>query len=411
VVIEDYAVDEPFFREWKARTPGERRSLERAGRLADALGVRPTAIPMLTVVGSKGKGTAALYASAALASAGLKVGTLSSPPLLTNRERIRIDGRAIGRATYERLATELNALLQLHGRRPGDRGYLSPTGLYSLVGVSHMLRERCDVLVLEAGMGGRADEVSLLAPTAVVVTRIFAEHVGVIGADVAAIARDKLGVVRPTTRSVLSIHQDHPEVVEAFRAWAAAGHTPIHSFDEASGTELDVDWPPALSGPNARLGCAAARRLLDAIGVPPPSTDRLRTVLATVRPLGRLSRHVDTGGRQWTVDAAIDERGLSAAIDWHEARVGPIDTLLVCLPTVKDVAGGRRTLAGRPFVPVKIPTEHLTFGDAGWASREVDFADIDGKLHGERILALGTWSFVGAVMAKLGVRYEEAFTA
>jgi hypothetical protein len=37
--LEDYAVDEPFFREWKQRSAGERRSLERAARLVEAFGL------------------------------------------------------------------------------------------------------------------------------------------------------------------------------------------------------------------------------------------------------------------------------------------------------------------------------------------------------------------------------------
>jgi len=407
VAIEDYAVDEPFFREWKARRPGARRSLERAARIAEALDPRTGTVPIVTVVGSKGKGTATLYASATLAAAGLKVGTLSSPPLLTNRERIRIDGRAIDLPTYERLATTLDAVLRRNG--PDDRGYLSPTGLYTLVGVGHMLRERCDVLVVEAGMGGGSDEVSLLTPTVVAVTRIFAEHVGVIGPDVTAIAHDKLAVVRATTRSVLSIRQDHPEVLDVFRAWH--GPAPLDVLDDTAGTDVAVDWPPALSGPNARLGWAAACRLLDAIGMPHASTERLRSVLSTVALPGRLSRHVNDQGRHWTVDAAIDPRGVTAAVEWHQANVGSIDTLLLCLPTVKDAAGVREALGARPFVPVKMASEHLAFDDARWAAPEIDLTDVDGALRGERVLALGTWSFVGAVLARLGVRHERAFTA
>jgi dihydrofolate synthase/folylpolyglutamate synthase len=224
---------------------------------------------------------------------------------------------------------------------------------------------------------------------------------------VAAIARDKLGVVRDTTRSIVSIRQDHPDVLEVYRVWTAAGRPKIELLAD---TADDQGWPPALAGPNARLGCAAAHRLLAAVGAAAPAPDRLRTVLRSVNPLGRLSRHVDAERRQWTVDAAVDERGVRAAVEWHEARVGPIDTLLVCLPTGKDVAGVRRALAGRSVVPVRIAAAHLTFGDPGWEGREIDFSAIDPTLRGPCILAVGTWTFVGAVLARLGVRYENAFS-
>jgi hypothetical protein len=58
---------------------------------------------------------------------------------------------------------------------------------------------------------------------------------------------------------------------------------------------------------------------------------------------------------------------------------------------------------------VTIPSEHLRFDDRRWHRRQIAFTDIDAELRGQNVLALGTWSFVGAVMARLGVRYEDAF--
>jgi folylpolyglutamate synthase/dihydropteroate synthase len=79
-----------FYEEWRGRRPGERRSLRRAGRLAAALGVSDPGVPVLTVVGSKGKGTAATYASAWIAAAGCRVVTVTSPGLRSDRERVRV---------------------------------------------------------------------------------------------------------------------------------------------------------------------------------------------------------------------------------------------------------------------------------------------------------------------------------
>ena len=87
--------DSFFLAEWRTRQPGERRSITRARRLADALGLLGQARPVLSVVGSKGKGTAATYASACLAAAGLRVVTVTGPGYRRAEERIRVDGRAI----------------------------------------------------------------------------------------------------------------------------------------------------------------------------------------------------------------------------------------------------------------------------------------------------------------------------
>jgi folylpolyglutamate synthase/dihydrofolate synthase len=409
--FEDTTIDEPFFREWKERRPGDKRSIYRASRLAGMLSLSKVRLPVLTVVGSKGKGTTALYASAVCAAAGLKVGTLSSPPTISNRERIRVNGRAIGRTQYQELAAKLNRLLLEIGKNEKDKGYLSPTGLYTLMGISCMLEHGCDVLVLEAGMGGRSDEVSLFAPKVVAVTRIFEEHIGIIGNNATEITWDKLGVVLESTTAVLSINQDHPEVLNVFRDWEAQAHRSIKIVqnNEPELQNLKVQWPPGLSAWNAKLGYMAARKLLESTGISPPSDSRLRQVTATIRALGRLSQHRDAGGRTWTVDAAIDERGVAEAIRWHEDHIGSIDSLLVCMPTIKNIAGVRRALSGRDFVPVRIPSEHLEFSDKSWDREEIDFDRIDQCLYGERILAIGTWSFVGAVFKKLGLNYESAF--
>ena len=183
--------DQAFFAERLARRSGGRgRSLGRARALAPHLGVDLHAWGMhpecvVTVVGSKGKGTAATFASAALAATGMRVGTLTSPGLRSNRERIRVDGQAIARRDYEALVGEVAATLTRVSDLLPDDGYLSPSGLFTLSALRHFAGRGCDAVVLEAGMGGASDEVSLVAPGVVVVTPILAEHVGVLGDTVA----------------------------------------------------------------------------------------------------------------------------------------------------------------------------------------------------------------------------------
>ncbi|MEU6754079.1 hypothetical protein ABZ914_48305 [Spirillospora sp. NPDC046719] len=211
--------DEVFFREWERRRPGETRSLARARELAEALDVLSPGLPVLTVVGSKGKGTAATYASAFLAASGLRVCTVTSPGLRTNRDRIRIDGRAIPEAELARLGGLLGAAMAELG--PPQDGYLSPSGLFTLAGVLHARRAGADALVLEAGMGGRSDEVSLFPPDVVAITPVFLEHAGVLGDTPAEIAAEKRAVAGPGTR-IVSAPQS-PDVAEVLGPVEYAG--------------------------------------------------------------------------------------------------------------------------------------------------------------------------------------------
>lgn len=390
--------DAPFFRDWDARLPGQRRSLDRARALLAATGVAAHLPPVLTVVGSKGKGTTAVYASAYLAAAGRRVVTVTSPSLRHSGERIRVDGTAIDEATLAGLAQRLDAYRGgLPEPRPGD-GYLSPSGLFTIAGLLHTRDLAADYLVLEAGRGGSSDEVSLVAPAAVAITPIFAEHLAALGGSVAAVVADKCGVVRDSTRAVLTVRQ--PEPVAELIDQEVAARTGGRLAAELPVAEVpDHLLPPGLGRDNARLGCAAARRLLPS----PPEPARLAQVLATVRLPGRLSRHRLPGTRtDLLVDAAVSQAGFAAAVEYATARLGGIDHVLLSLPDDKDLAGAAEELRGLPVTFVTLAASHLRYTHqlpAGWTRVPADRVDrsfVAGL--GDRLLGLGTVSFVGHLL-------------
>ncbi|MCO6008991.1 hypothetical protein NE236_28855 [Actinoallomurus purpureus] len=402
-----------FFTEWDRRGAGARRSIERARLLVRALDVKNTGIPLLTVVGSKGKGTAATYASAVLAAAGCRVVTVTSPALREDRERIRVDGAAISHGELARLGGCLReAIGSLPPRRSGD-GYLSPSGLFMIAGVLFARAVGADVIVLEAGMGGVSDEVSLFPPEVVAITEVFAEHVGVLGDSPAEIAANKAGVVTATTCTVVSVPQS-ASVNEAIVA-TVADRTGGRVKPEAAGPcGLPEDLLPTGHGRrNAELGCAAADRLLDAVGRRRPSPDRLNRVLSSVRLPGRLSWHRPAGVAV-LVDSAIDRSGAATALAEAYRRWDRIDHVVVGLPDHKDVPGFISELAGLPVTYVRMPGHpHLSFTHAvpgHWTV--IDDTELTRERLaslGERIVALGTVYFTGRLLNLLDADTERLF--
>ena len=125
-----------------------------------------------------------------------------------------------------------------------------------------------DVIVLEAGMGGISDEISLFTPTVTALTPIFAEHVGKLGDTPAEIAREKAGIVAPETSAVLTARQT-AEVEQEIMATVgrrSAGRVQVEVVDPGSTAIPPSLLPAGLSAHNAELGCAAAWRLLDVMG-------------------------------------------------------------------------------------------------------------------------------------------------
>ncbi|GAB3465389.1 hypothetical protein GCM10027570_53610 [Streptomonospora sediminis] len=443
-----------FFAEWRDRGPGSRRDIPRAAELLAALGLPDPAAPALGVVGSKGKGTCATYASAALAAAGADVVTVTSPGIRGPRDRIRFNGAAIGGAELSRLAAELET-----ARRklpPPRNGYLSPSGLFLAAGALYGRERGADLLVLEAGMGGRSDELSLFAPAGVALTGVFGEHLGVLGDTPAQIAAEKAGVAGPGTRFFVHAPLEAASEAAAHAALAArtAGRVRPEVLPEAPEDALPVPsvLPAGLGRPAAALGYAAARRLLEATGRAEPGPDRLREVLSTVRLPARLSHHRLTGGgardaargdqadqpdqpdqadrgsgggakggrsaegpgTELIVDSAVDRVGAAAALDHARRRWGGVDHVVVCLPDHKDVAGAIGVLAGLPVTAASLPDAHLRFSAAlpgrwGRVRAEEVTADLLAGL-GRRILVLGTVYFTGRVLDAIGADTEALFT-
>ncbi len=406
---ERIATDQAFFAERIAgRASGRRRSIERARALAPHLGIdlaawRAHPERVVVVVGSKGKGTAATFASAGLAAAGRRVGTLTSPGLRSNRERIRVDGRAISLPAYEALVDEVSRVLgRVSGILPDD-GYLSPTGLFTLCALRHFDSSECDAVVLEAGMGGASDEVSLVAPGVVVVTPVLGEHLGVLGDTVAAIAAEKAGVITAGTRDVVSAPQDDPGAAVAIQAAAAAHGSRYHEGGAQAAAESWVP-PPGLGTISARLGVEAAVRLLALAGSSGPPAASLEATLRSIRLPGRLSRH-RRGQQEWVVDCATNPVAIAAALDGAAVVFGVPTAVLTFIPRQRDPAPLLDALRGQPVRLV--PGGRSTGIPGGGAVMRLDAVDLDSL--GPRVLAVGPVYFAGEVLALLGVDCEESF--
>jgi len=382
------------------------------------LGISEPRQPVLAVVGSKGKGTIATYASAYLVAAGKHVVTVTSPGLRGVRDRIRFDGRSVSDAELGRLGRRVcEAYRQLPEYRSGD-GYLSPSGLFIVAGVLYAQQKSSDIIVLEAGMGGVSDEISLFPPKVLAIAKIFGEHIGVLGDTPAEIARNKAGIVTADTRAVVSLPQGE-DVSGALEETVAT----------CSGKSVAVDFsprgasgvPPALLAPslgrdNSEIGCVAAQRMLNVCNYAPPSTEQVWKLLGSVTLPGRWSWHdIPRAGIQLFVDAAISRAGVAAALTEVLKRWGAVDHVLLCMPDHKDIDGAIVELGDMPVTYVRLTDKpRLTFSHSVPSAWEtVDVAEINVRFlqdRGRRIAVLGTGYFVARMLALADVDTERLFT-
>jgi dihydrofolate synthase/folylpolyglutamate synthase len=147
------------------------------------------------VAGSNGKGSTSAMIEAVARAAGLRTGLYTSPHLCRFAERIRLDGRPIG---DEAFARSLSAVI--------DRARPDLTFFESLtVAAFAAFREaEVDLAVLEVGLGGRLDATNVIRdPVATAITSISLEHTAILGDTLAAIAREKAGILKPGAPVVL----------------------------------------------------------------------------------------------------------------------------------------------------------------------------------------------------------------
>jgi dihydrofolate synthase / folylpolyglutamate synthase len=153
------------------------------GRLNDPQG----RFPSVLIAGTNGKGSVAAMAASILSMAGFRTGLYTSPDLIDVRERIRIDGRMIGREDIAACAEEVRSHI---------REKVSYFEFLTAMAFLHFQRRKIDIAVLEIGMGGRLDATNVVVPLVSVITNISLEHREYLGNTLAAIAREKGGIIK-----------------------------------------------------------------------------------------------------------------------------------------------------------------------------------------------------------------------
>lgn len=174
--------------QWQAHAPG----LERIRTLLHALGDPQKELKFVHVAGTNGKGSVCAYLASVLRCAGYRVGLCTSPFLEDFRERIQVDGKLIP----PEVLGELTELARPAAEAMADH----PTEfeLITAVAMLYFRRCRCDIVVLEVGLGGALDASNVIdVPEAAVITAMGMDHAAILGPTLADIAAAKAGIIKP----------------------------------------------------------------------------------------------------------------------------------------------------------------------------------------------------------------------
>lgn len=173
-------------------------------RMLAALGRKGLACPYIHVAGTNGKGSVCAFLREVMQAAGRHVGCFTSPHLIDFRERITVDNAMIAREDVARLG---NLLLNL------DLDVAPTMFDYCLMmAVLYFQEQRCDIAIIETGLGGRLDSTNALGkPAVAVITKIGYDHMAILGDSLAEIASEKAGILK---EGVPAVFADQEEEVE-----------------------------------------------------------------------------------------------------------------------------------------------------------------------------------------------------
>jgi dihydrofolate synthase/folylpolyglutamate synthase len=409
-------------------TAGWDLKLERMRAALVRRGHPQAAWPALHVAGTNGKGSTAAMLDAVLTAAGYRTGLYTSPHLIDFTERIRVGGRTIPREAVVALVAELRVDLEAAGIA------LTHFEFATLIACEWFTRVGVEVGVIEVGLGGRLDATNLVRPAATAITSIALDHEAWLGGDLASIAAEKAGILKPCVP--LALGRVPPEAETVIAARAEALGVPVARLgidavleEDAGGlvfrgpgvrwTDLSLGLPGRFQRDNAALALTTLALVRDRV---PVSGGAVRTGLARVRWPGRLAvvrraplvvldgAHNPAGAGTLAAElpGVVGERpvvlvfAVMADKDW----AAMLEPLLPHVARVVVTRVGRRgaapavvsaALAGR--VPIEVVEDARAALNAALAH-----AGPDGV-----VLVAGSLFLVGEAYAALGVSHGELF--
>jgi len=270
--------------------------LGRCGSVYARMGSPRPAGMVYTVAGTNGKGSTVAYLASMCTGLGLKCGTFTSPHIFRFNERIAIAGEPV---SDERL---VRAFEQVEDAR-GDVS-LTYFEFTTLAGLLILNRAGLDCVVLEVGLGGRLDTVNLVDADCAVITPIGLDHQEYLGPDLASIATEKAGIMRPGKAVVCAETHPPAPIIETALKLQAPLYRRGQDFDlreefadgaaalRFSMGEVSMRVsPPAMDGTHQRDNLAAALAALHVLN--PGCESKAADISAAIRECrvpGRLQK-------------------------------------------------------------------------------------------------------------------------
>jgi dihydrofolate synthase / folylpolyglutamate synthase len=300
----DYAATQEYLFSLKAK--GVKFGIDRMRLLVAELGHPERATPVIHIAGTNGKGSVAAMLEAIFAAAGWKTGLYTSPHLVKLGERVQVGREILSEAEIVAYAEELRPIAEEIGRGGAD-DHPSFFEFMTAMAFWQFARKRCDIAIIETGLGGRLDATNVVDPEVAVITSIGLDHCEMLGDTLEKIAAEKAGIIKPGKPVVIGRLPVEAETV--IRGIAAERDARVISVREVFGEALAGYPTTAFEGDyqrwNAATAVLVARYLAERWKL---NDEVVRRGLMSARWPGRWQR-AKIGGRDLILDASHNPEG------------------------------------------------------------------------------------------------------
>ncbi|MBK7130575.1 MAG: bifunctional folylpolyglutamate synthase/dihydrofolate synthase [Crocinitomicaceae bacterium] len=204
--------------------------LENIKKLVELTGSEILQSRFFHVAGTNGKGSVCNMLASIMMEHGYKTGLFTSPHLHDFRERIRINGKMI--------SEEFVTVFVEQNKQAWAEIKPSFFEITTVMALSAFKQAKCDICIMETGLGGRLDSTNIITPEISIITNIGLDHTQFLGDSTEQIAYEKAGIIKKNIPVVIGecTHETKP----VFERAASLNDAPIYFAGLVSGFVSDL---------------------------------------------------------------------------------------------------------------------------------------------------------------------------
>lgn len=170
-------------------------------------------LKIVHVAGTNGKGSVCEMLSTVLEQADYKVGLFMSPHIVRFNERIRVNHQEILDEELEELTRIMEPIVTKYNET--HEVHVTLFEIETAMALLYFVKNKCDIVVLEAGLGGLLDCTNIVAPMLSIITSIGYDHMDILGNTLEEIAIQKAGIIKENSETIfVAQEQGINEIIE-----------------------------------------------------------------------------------------------------------------------------------------------------------------------------------------------------